>query len=582
MITAHSLTKRYGEATAVDDLTFEVPSGEVTGFLGPNGSGKSTTMRMIMGLDLPDSGSALINGKRYNELDWPLREVGALLDAKAFHPARTARNHLRWLALANDIPVGRVDEVLDQVGLTSVAGRRVGKFSLGMTQRLGIAAALLGDPGVLLFDEPVNGLDPEGIRWVRHFLRDLSRQGRTVLVSSHLISEMALTADRLVVIGRGRLIAETSVADFVTRSGGGAVRLVTPDMETFTASLTEAGGTVVGRGRGADGRRADFPPDRGPGRPGRAPDLRTDSGDRVPGGRVHGADPGRGGVPPVDDAWRTGRGTRSRTMTTQILLDDPRGHYRPKHIARSELAKIVTLRSTALTVGLTVAACLLVTALVTHEALHHDPRFYQGFDPTQESLAGMITVALAGGVFGALLITGEYSSGTIRSTLAAAPKRSQLLATKLGVTTGLSMAFCVVLSFVSFFLGQAILSSGGAPTATLASPGAARAVVLTGLFVGLLALMAFGFGLIFRSTAAAIAGFVAVIFVLPLVMHSISEAAVRYLPTNILLSSIMSTVPQGQSGPFPPLAPVVGLMLMVLYAAAMLAVGAVLFVRRDA
>ncbi len=245
MITAHSLTKRYGDATAVDDLTFEVPSGEVTGFLGPNGSGKSTTMRMIMGLDLPDSGSALINGRSYGELDWPLREVGALLDAKAFHPARTARNHLRWLALANDLPAGRVDEVLDQVGLTSVAGRRVGKFSLGMTQRLGIAAALLGDPGVLLFDEPVNGLDPEGIRWVRHFLRDLSRQGRTVLVSSHLISEMALTADRLVVIGRGRLIAETSVADFVGRSGGGAVRLVTPDGDAFTAELTEAGATVV-------------------------------------------------------------------------------------------------------------------------------------------------------------------------------------------------------------------------------------------------------------------------------------------------------------------------------------------------
>jgi ABC-2 type transport system ATP-binding protein len=245
MITAHSLTKRYGDATAVDDLTFEVPSGEVTGFLGPNGSGKSTTMRMIMGLDLPDSGSALINGRSYGELDWPLREVGALLDAKAFHPARTARNHLRWLALANDLPAGRVDEVLDQVGLTSVAGRRVGKFSLGMTQRLGIAAALLGDPGVLLFDEPVNGLDPEGIRWVRHFLRDLSRQGRTVLVSSHLISEMALTADRLVVIGRGRLIAETSVADFVGRSGGGAVRLVTPDGDAFTAGLTEAGATVV-------------------------------------------------------------------------------------------------------------------------------------------------------------------------------------------------------------------------------------------------------------------------------------------------------------------------------------------------
>jgi ABC-2 type transport system ATP-binding protein len=241
MITAHSLTKRYGAATAVDNLTFEVPSGMVTGFLGPNGSGKSTTMRMMMGLDVPDSGSALIDGRPYAELDWPLREVGGLLDAKAFHPARTARNHLRWLAASNAIEGSRVDEVLDQVGLTSVATRRVGKFSLGMTQRLGIAAALLGDPGVLLFDEPVNGLDPEGIRWVRHFLRDLAKQGRTVLVSSHLISEMALTADRLVVIGRGRLIAETSVADFVARSGGGAVRLVTPDRGAFAEAIAAAG-----------------------------------------------------------------------------------------------------------------------------------------------------------------------------------------------------------------------------------------------------------------------------------------------------------------------------------------------------
>jgi ABC-2 type transport system ATP-binding protein len=244
MITAHALTKRYGATTAVDGLTFEVPPGVVTGFLGPNGSGKSTTMRMIMGLDVPDSGSALIGGRPYAELGWPIREVGALLDAKAFHPARTARNHLRCLALSHDIPLRRVDEVLDEVGLTSVANRRAGKFSLGMSQRLGIASALLGDPGVLMFDEPVNGLDPEGIRWVRTFLRGLAAQGRTVLVSSHLISEMALTADRLVVIGRGRLIAETDVADFVTRSGGAAVRLVTPDPEPFTSALTGAGATV--------------------------------------------------------------------------------------------------------------------------------------------------------------------------------------------------------------------------------------------------------------------------------------------------------------------------------------------------
>jgi ABC-2 type transport system ATP-binding protein len=228
----------------VDHLTFEVPPGVVTGFLGPNGSGKSTTMRMIMGLDAPDSGSALIDGRSYAELDWPLREVGALLDAKAFHPARTARSHLRWLALTNDVPLRRVEEVLDQVGLTSVADRRAGKFSLGMSQRLGIAATLLGDPAVLLFDEPVNGLDPEGIRWVRHFLRRLAAEGRTVFVSSHLISEMSQTADRLVVIGRGRLIAETSVADFVARSGRGTVKLITPDIVAFSAALTNAGATV--------------------------------------------------------------------------------------------------------------------------------------------------------------------------------------------------------------------------------------------------------------------------------------------------------------------------------------------------
>jgi ABC-2 type transport system ATP-binding protein len=245
MITAHALTKRYGTTTAVDNLTFEVPPGEVTGFLGPNGSGKSTTMRMIMGLDAADSGTALIGGKPYSELAWPLREVGGLLDAKAFHPARTARNHLRTLALSNDIPLRRVDEVLDQVGLTSVAGRRAGKFSLGMSQRLGIAATLLGDPGVLLFDEPVNGLDPEGIRWVRHFLRGLAAEGRTVFVSSHLISEMSQTADRLIVIGRGRLIAETSVADFVSRSGHRAVRLVTPDRARFAAALSANGGALA-------------------------------------------------------------------------------------------------------------------------------------------------------------------------------------------------------------------------------------------------------------------------------------------------------------------------------------------------
>jgi ABC-2 type transport system ATP-binding protein len=213
VIEARELTKRYGPTVAVDALSFDVRPGGVTGFLGPNGSGKSTTMRLILGLDRPDAGRVRVGGRVYRELRWPLREVGALLEARAFHPGRSARGHLAALAASNAIPRSRVDEVLDMVGLAGAAGRRAGKFSLGMAQRLGVAAALLGDPAVLLLDEPVNGLDPEGVRWIRNLLKSMAAQGRTVFVSSHLISEMALTAERLVVIGRGRLLADTTVAE---------------------------------------------------------------------------------------------------------------------------------------------------------------------------------------------------------------------------------------------------------------------------------------------------------------------------------------------------------------------------------
>jgi ABC-2 type transport system ATP-binding protein len=213
VIELRELTKRYGGRVAVDGLSVRVQPGVVTGFLGPNGSGKSTTMRMILGLDTPDHGQALIGGVRYPDLNWPLKTVGALLDAGAFHPGRSARAHLAALAASNDIPGSRVEQVLRIVGLSDAATRRAGTYSLGMRQRLGVAVALLGDPGVLLLDEPVNGLDPEGIRWIRDLLRGLAAEGRTVFVSSHLIAEMALTADRLVVIGRGRLLAETTVAE---------------------------------------------------------------------------------------------------------------------------------------------------------------------------------------------------------------------------------------------------------------------------------------------------------------------------------------------------------------------------------
>ena len=226
LIKLDKLTKRFAETTAVDGLDLEIQPSRVTGFLGPNGAGKSTTMRMIVGLDRPTSGRALVGGRRYDEFRWPLREVGALLDAKAVHPGRTGRNHLRAMAKSNDIPAVRVDEVLAAVGLTDVAGRRAGTYSLGMGQRLGIAGALLGDPPVLMFDEPVNGLDPDGVRWIRGLMRGLAAEGRTVLVSSHLMSEMQMTADHLVVVGRGRLIADAPIDEVVTR---GAVTVRCPD-----------------------------------------------------------------------------------------------------------------------------------------------------------------------------------------------------------------------------------------------------------------------------------------------------------------------------------------------------------------
>ncbi|ROP39407.1 ABC transporter ATP-binding protein [Saccharothrix texasensis] len=244
MIEAVGLTKRYGKTMAVDNLSFTVEPGRVTGFLGPNGAGKSTTMRMILGLDRPSAGQVLIGGKPYAQLDRPLRTVGALLDAKWVHPNRSARAHLQWLAKSNGLPDRRVDEVLDMVGLTKVAKRRAGGFSLGMSQRLGIAGALLGDPKVLLFDEPVNGLDPEGILWIRQFMQGLAAEGRTVLVSSHLLSEMALTAQDLVVIGRGKLISQSSTTEFVERSTENTVRVRSPHADKLGAMLIDKGFTV--------------------------------------------------------------------------------------------------------------------------------------------------------------------------------------------------------------------------------------------------------------------------------------------------------------------------------------------------
>ena len=250
-IEIQNLRKRYGRTVAVDGLSFTVAPGKVTGFVGPNGAGKSTTMRVILGLDAPDEGSALVGGRPYQRLRCPLRQVGALLDAAAFHPGRRAGDHLLWIAQSNGIPRRRVNQVLELVGLASAARRRAGGFSLGMRQRLGIAGALLGDRPVLLFDEPVNGLDPEGIRWIRRLLRSLAAEGRAVLVSSHLMGELEGSADHLVVIGRGRLVADVAVRDLLAAASGDRVCVRTERRSEAMAVLAGAGATVAAGDRAA-------------------------------------------------------------------------------------------------------------------------------------------------------------------------------------------------------------------------------------------------------------------------------------------------------------------------------------------
>jgi ABC-2 type transport system ATP-binding protein len=246
-VDVNGLRKRFGTTVALDGMTFRVRPGQVTGFVGPNGAGKSTTLRVILGLDTPDAGTALVGGRPYRSLHRPLCQVGSLLDAGALQPGRTARNHLLWLAHSQGLPGRRVDAVLDQVGLLAVGRRRAGGFSLGMRQRLGIAAALLGDPGVVLLDEPFNGMDPEGIGWMRQFLRTLAAQGRAVLVSSHLMSELQDAADHVVVVGRGRVIADASLADLLATASAGRV-IVATSASTAAAVLRDAGGTVAGTG----------------------------------------------------------------------------------------------------------------------------------------------------------------------------------------------------------------------------------------------------------------------------------------------------------------------------------------------
>ena len=598
MIEVCGVSKHYGDTTAVDDLSFRVPSGQVTGFLGPNGSGKSTTMRMILGLDKPDSGFVRVDNKRYVDQQLPLTRVGSLLEARSVHPGRSAINHLRFLATSNGIPKSRVTEVLELVGLESVEKKRAGSFSLGMGQRLGIASALLGDPPILLLDEPVNGLDPEGIIWVRTLLRDLAAEGRAVLVSSHLMAEMALTADQLVVVGRGRLIAETTVADFVASAGGERVlvrathierleraladlnphrheldglwidgtspaeigeraleaRIPLTELSPQAPSLEEAFMSLTSAEVVYHGRQLDEPDRQTP------PVQKTVSADAPAPAPVHST-----GTPVT-------KPSRERTSTFTDL----------RHGIQSEWRKFVSLRSTIwallLTFGIVVAFGGIGAYGTTLRWESFSGLRKAAFDPTAQALGGLFFGQLVLGALGVLVLSGEYSSGSIRATMSALPRRGRVLVAKITVLASSALVVSLATMFAAFFFTQWMLRSIEVQD-TLASPNTMRAIVGAALFLVAVALLGLGLAAILRHTAGAISTLFGLLLVLPLLVNFLPEewqAEINPFLPVIAGLRIVQTIPV-----VPGFDAWISLLLMFGYAAIALVLGAVLLRRRD-
>ena len=581
MIEARGLVKRYGSTMAVNDLSFSIRPGLVTGFLGPNGAGKTTTMRMILGLDAPTQGSVTVGGRSYRDLPAPMREVGALLDAKALHGGRRARDHLLCLARSNGIPRSRVDEVLRIVGLEGVARRRAKGLSLGMGQRLGIASALLGDPAVLIFDEPVNGLDPDGIHWVRTLLRALAAEGRTVLVSSHLMSEMALTADHLLVIGKGRLIADTSVDEFVRSSSRQSVHVRSPQAAELAARCRRGRRHRPGRDRPRRHRDHRDGQRRG-GKAGRRPwhrPVRAHPRPGLAGGGVHGTDPRQRGVPggrgdPMTDAMITRTGPDHRAAFRASTFGD---------VLRSEWTKLRSVRSTFWALTVTVVLGVGLGAVISAAAAHGYAKISVSgklsWDPTGVSLAGMAIASLAIAVLGVLCISSEYSSGMIRTSLIAVPKRGRVLAAKSLVFAVVTFVVGEVTSFAAFFVGQALIS-GHAPHAALGDPGVARAVAGAGLYLTALAVLSVAAGALLRHPAAAIACMMAVLFVLPGIAQALPDSwrnpVTEFWPTQAggQLTSVHHSAHTLQPWP--------GFGVMCLFVAIVYAIAWTLLDRRDA
>ena len=464
-----------------------------------------------------------VNGAEYRSAVAPMAELGLLLEARAMHTGRSARNHLLALAQTNGISRRRVDEVIDMVGLREVAGKRVGGFSLGMGQRLGVASALLGDPKVVVLDEPVNGLDPEGVLWIRNLLKALAADGRTVFVSSHLMSEMAQTATRLIVVGRGRLIADTTVEEFVAACLG-------QFGHRPHARGRPPAGPAAGAGRHRHQRAGRRPARSGPergadrhrGLAGSPARLRAGPAAGLPGAGVHGAHPGFGGVPLRRHEPHFGGGGMTTAIaqapTTSPATGQQALRVTQPRVLLSEWTKFRSLRSTVWTlltaVVLTIGIGALFSAVTANQYHTFSAADKASFNPISTSLNGILFSQLAIGVLGVLLISGEYSTGMIRSSLTAVPRRLPVLWAKLGVFAGVAFAVMLVTSFVSFFVGQALLSSHHLGV-SISAPNALRDVIGAALYVTVAGIIGMTLGALMRNTAAGISTMVAVFFVLP-------------------------------------------------------------------
>ena len=587
MIEARQLIKRYGAKTAVDGISFSVQPGRVTGFLGPNGAGKSTTMRMIVGLDRPSGGEVTVNGKRYEAHAAPLREVGALLEAKAAHPGRSAYSHLLALARTHGIPKRRVHEVIDIVGLSGVAHKRAGAFSLGMGQRLGIAVALLGDPATLILDEPVNGLDPDGVLWVRRLLQRLAAEGRTVFVSSHLMSEMALVATHLIVIGRGKILADSGIEAFLDTAHENHIRVRSPQAPRLAEILTGLSAVVTAEADGA--LRVVEPCDRGGRRCGRRQRhcaARADRAACLARGRLHETDRRRDRLPRHRPADRR-RSPLMVTLETAAAPAEMRGvGLSWLRVLRSEWTKFRTLRSTYII--LTIAVILFV-GLAVIIAYSVGTLFERGEGPEMEItvpvealdavLGGLLLAQLAIGVFGVSIGTNEYSTGMIRATLAAVPRRWPVITAKAFLVFMVTLLVMIPAGFAAFLLGQAIVSQYGL-VVSLSQDGVIRALFGTGLYLGGVAVLGLAVGMIVRSAAGGIAILVGVLILLPVVLPLIQFDWITdihpYLPSEAG-QLIYQIVPRSDV-----LTPWTGYAVMVAYCVVLIGIATYLLRRRDA